>query len=123
LLGRQRERDVIDRLLEAARDRHGGVLVVHGDPGVGKSALLDYAVDSGSGFHVARTLGVEAEMELVYAALQQLCAPVLELLDRLPTPQSDALAVAFGLRAGTAPDPFLVGLAVLGLLSEAAEQE
>ena len=97
--------------------------MVHGDPGVGKSALLDYAVDSGSGFHVARTLGVEAEMELVYAALQQLCAPVLELLDRLPTPQRDALAVAFGLRAGTAPDPFLVGLAVLGLLSEAAEQE
>src|SRR4051812_8791677 len=122
LLGRQREREVIDRLLEAAHRGDGRALVVHGEPGVGKTALLDYAVEAGKGVRVARTVGVEGEMELASAALQQLCSPFLELRERLPQPQRDALAVAFGLDAGPAPDPFLVGLAVLGLLSEAAEE-
>jgi hypothetical protein len=121
LLGRQREREVLGRLLEAARGGHGGVLVVHGEPGVGKTALLEAAVQAGRAFRAARTVGVEGEMELAYAALQQLCAPILELTERLPEPQRDALAVAFGRSAGPAPNPFLVGLAALGLLSEAAE--
>ena len=122
LLGRQAEREVLGRLLEAARGGHGGVLVVHGEPGVGKTALLEDAVQAAAGFRVARAVGVESEMELAFAALHQLCAPMLDRLERLPAPQRDALAVAFGLRAGEAPDPFLVGLAALGLLSEAAEE-
>ncbi len=123
LLGRQRERAVLERLLDTARGGHGAVLVVHGDPGVGKTALLEYAVEAGEGFRVLRTAGVEGEMELDYAALQQLCSPILEFLERLPGPQRDALGVAFGLSGGPAPSPFLVGLAVLGLLSEAAEPQ
>ena len=121
LVGRKRERAVLDRLLEAARGGDGGVLVVHGEPGVGKSALLEYTVEAGQGYRVARTSGVEGEMELPFAALQQLCSPYLELEERLPQPQRDALGVAFGMNAGAPPNPFLVGLAVLGLLSEAAE--
>jgi predicted ATP-dependent serine protease len=81
LLGRQPERDVLRRLLEAARGGHGGVLVVHGEPGVGKTALLEDAVQAARAFRVARTVGVEGEMELAYAALQQLCAPILELTE------------------------------------------
>jgi hypothetical protein len=122
LLGRQRERAALDRLLEAARGGNGRVLVVHGEPGVGKTALLAYAVEAGPEFRVVRTVGVEGEMELPYAAVQQLCSPVLDLRERLPDPQRDALDVAFGLTAGSAPTPFLVGLAVLGLLSDAAEE-
>src|SRR5690349_21288424 len=122
LLGRQRERDVLERLLEAARGGRGGVLVVHGEPGVGKTALLEYAVQSGRGFRVARAVGVEGEMELAYAAVQQLCSPSLDFLERLPDPQRNAVGVALGLTAGRAPNPFLVGLAVLGLLSEAADE-
>ncbi|HYU93354.1 MAG TPA: ATP-binding protein [Actinomycetota bacterium] len=121
LVGRQRERAVLDRLLEAARGGDGGVLVVHGEPGVGKTALLEYAGETAQGYRVARTSGVEGKMELPFAVLQQLCSPFLGLVERLPQPQRDALGVAFGLRAGAAPNPFLVGLAVLGLLSEAAE--
>src|SRR5947208_6062487 len=123
LLGRQRERAVLERLLDTARDGHGAVLAVHGDPGVGKTALLEYAVEAGEDFRVLRAAGVEGEMELDYAALQQLCSPLLEFIERLPDPQCDALGVAFGLSAGQAPSPFLVGLAFLGLLSEAAEQQ
>ncbi len=123
LLGRDREREVLDRLLNGARGGSGGVLVVHGEPGVGKTALLEYAVEAGRQLRVARTVGVESEMELAFAALQQLCSPFLELMEHLPQPQRDALAVAFGLSAGPAPDPFLVGLAVLGLLAEAAEEQ
>ena len=123
LLGRQRERAVLERLLETARGGHGAVLVVHGDPGVGKTALLEYAVEAGAGFRVVRTAGVEGEMELDYAALQQLCSPFDEFIARLPDPQRDALEVAFGLSAGQPPSPFLVGLAVLGLLAEVAEQQ
>ena len=120
LVGRQREREILNRLLDAGR---GGVLVVHGEAGVGKTALLEYAVESGRGYQVARTSGVEAEAELPFAALQQLCSPFLDLLDHLPQPQREALGVAFGLSDGTVPNPFLVGLAVLGLLSEAAEMQ
>jgi DNA-binding CsgD family transcriptional regulator len=122
LLGRDREREALDRLLNAARGGRGGVLVVYGEPGVGKTALLEYAIEAGRGFRIVRTFGVEAEMELPYAALQQLCSPILELMESLPEPQRDALGVAFGLSAGPAPNPFLVGLATLGLLSEAAEE-
>src|SRR6202035_285852 len=123
LLGRQRERAVLERLLDAARGGHGAVLVVHGEPGVGKTALLEYAVEAGEDFRIVRTAGVEGEMELDFAALQRLCSPLLEVIEGLPVPQRDALGVAFGLSAGQAPSPFLVGLAALGLLSEAAEQQ
>jgi DNA-binding CsgD family transcriptional regulator len=119
LFGRAREREVLDRLLDGGR---GGVLVVHGEAGVGKTALLEYAVEAGREFRVARTSGVEADMELPFAAVQQLCSPFLDLSDRLPQPQHEALGVAFGLSTGSVPNPFLVGLAVLGLLSEAAEE-
>jgi len=121
LVGRKRERAVLDRLLEGARGGDGGVLVVHGEPGVGKTALLEYAIEAGHDYRVARTSGVEGEMELPFAALQQLCSSFLELQERLPQAQCDALGVAFGLIAGPPPNPILVGLAVLGLLSEATE--
>src|SRR6476469_7923070 len=122
LLGRQHEREVLDRVLDDARRGDGGVLVVHGDPGVGKTALLEWVVARGAQLQILRTVGVEGEMELPFAALQQLCSPILDLAERLPDPQGDALAVAFGLSRGKAPNPFLVGLAVLGLFSEAAEE-
>ena len=114
---------LLDRLLEAVRGGQSGVLVVAGEPGVGKTALLEYAIESASGFRVARTVGVEGEMELAFAALQQLCAPMLDRLGRLPAPQRGALGVAFGVSAGDAPDRFLVGLAVLSLLSEVADEQ
>ena len=123
LLGRERECEVLDELLNGVRTGDGGVLVMHGEAGVGKTALLDYAVEAAGGFRIGRTIGVEAEMELPFAAAQQLCAPFLELMERLPQPQHDALDVAFGRRAGPVPDPFLVGLAVLGVLAEAAEEQ
>jgi DNA-binding CsgD family transcriptional regulator len=123
LLGRRRERDVLDRVLESARAGHGGVLVVYGEPGVGKTALLDSTVDSAADFRIARTIGVEGEMELAFAALQQLCSASFDFMEHLPDPQRDAVEVAVGLRAGRPPNPFLVGLAVLNLLSEAAEQQ
>src|SRR6266853_158196 len=108
LLGREREREVLDRLLDGVRGGRGGVLVVHGEAGVGKTALLKYAAEAGREFRIARTFGVEAEMELPFAAVQQLCSPFFELMKRLPQPQHDALGVAFGLNAGPAPDRFLV---------------
>src|SRR5439155_1211254 len=121
LVGRRRECELLEKLLESARAGRGAVLVVHGEPGVGKTALLDYVVQKGDSFRIARTVGVEGEIELPFAALQQLCAPILALRMGLPPPQRDALGVAFGLAPGNAPSPFLLGLAVLGLLSEAAE--
>ena len=122
LLGREREREVLDRLLDGVRGGHGGVLVVHGEAGVGKTALLDYAVEAARQFRTAQASGIEAEMELPFAAVQQLCSPLLDFLERLPQPQHEALGVAFGLITGPAPNPFLVGLAVLGLLAEAAAE-
>jgi DNA-binding CsgD family transcriptional regulator len=123
LLDRTAEREVFDRLLECVRGGHSSVLIVRGEPGIGKTALLDYAVESAAGFQVLRVAGVEFEMELSFAALQQLCASLLGLLQRLPNPQRDALRVAFGLSDGLPADRFLVALAVLGLLSAAAHEQ
>lgn len=123
MLGRERECEMLDRLLDGVRGGHGGVLVVHGEAGVGKTALLEYAAETGRGFRIAATSGVEAEMELPFAAVAQLCSPFFEFTEHLPQPQHDALGVAFGLSTGPAPNPFLVGLAVLGLLAEAAEEQ
>jgi hypothetical protein len=113
---------VLDRLIDAVRAGEGRALVVRGEPGVGKTALLDYLVEHASGCRVARAAGVEAEMELAYAGLHQLLAPMLDRLDRLPGPQREALWTAFGLSSGSAPDRFLVGLAVLSLLADVAEE-
>src|SRR5580693_6158358 len=123
LLDRLPERAALGGLLDAARAGRSGVLVVRGEPGVGKTALLDWAVDSAADLRVARVAGVESEMELAFAALQQLCAPMLGQLEGLPDPQRAALGVAFGLETGAAPDRFLVGLAVLGLLSGVAGRQ
>jgi len=123
LLDRLAERAALGGLLDRVRAGHSGVLVLRGDPGVGKTALLDDMAGSAAGLRVARVAGVESEMELAFAALQQLCAPMLDRLERLPGPQRDALGVAFGLQAGAAPDRYLVGLAALSLLSETAEHQ
>jgi AAA ATPase domain len=123
LRGRQDECDVLDRLLKDVRTGQSQVLVVRGEPGVGKSALLEYVCQSASGCRVSRAAGVEYEMELAYAGLHQLCAPLLDLRERLPELQRDALETAFGLSAKATPDRFVVGLAVLGLLSESAEEQ
>jgi DNA-binding CsgD family transcriptional regulator len=120
---RRGEREALGRLLAAVRGGQSQVLVLCGEAGVGKTALLDFAIGSALGFRVMRTVGIESEMELAFAALQQLCSPMLDRLDRLPAPQQDALGVAFGLRAGDAPDRFLVGLAVLSLLAEVSEDQ
>src|ERR1700722_9252717 len=123
LLDRLPERAALSGLLAAARAGRSGVLVLRGEPGVGKTALLDWAVESAAGLRVVRVAGVESEMELAFAAVQQLCAPMLDQLAGLPDPQRAALGVAFGLETGAAPDRFLVGLAVLSLLSEVAERQ
>jgi DNA-binding CsgD family transcriptional regulator len=123
LLGRDAECEVLDRCLERVRGGQGSVVVVCGEPGIGKTALLEYAIDSASGFRVDRAAGVESEMELPFAALQQLCAPMLDRLERLPGPQRNALRVAFGLSGGDPPDRFLVALAVLSLQSETAQEQ
>jgi DNA-binding CsgD family transcriptional regulator len=122
LLGRSSDCEVLDRLLEGVRGGRSGVLVVRGEAGVGKTALLEYAIESASDLRVVRAVGAESEMELVFASLHQLCAPMLDRIDRLPGPQHDALGIAFGLKAGAVPDRFFVGLAVLSLLSEVAEE-
>jgi hypothetical protein len=115
LLDRLPERAALSQLLDAARAGRSGVLVMRGEPGIGKTALLDWAVESAAGLRVVRVAGVESEMELAFAALQQLCAPMLDQLGGLPDPQRAALGVAFGLTTGAAPDRFLVGLASLSL--------
>ena len=97
-------------------------MALRGEAGIGKTALLQYLVEFASGLKVVRAVGVESEMELSYASLHQLCAPLLDQLERLPGPQRDALRIVFGLSAGPAPDRFLVGLAVLSLVSEVAEK-
>jgi len=120
LTGRRAECGALGRLVAAVRAGESRALVVHGEPGVGKTALLEYLAGQASGCRVVRAGGVQSEMELAFAALHQLCAPMLDHLERLPAPQRDALRTAFGLSAGPAPDRFLIGLAVLGLLSEVA---
>jgi DNA-binding CsgD family transcriptional regulator len=122
LRGRDSECAALDRLLDAVRGGESRAIVLRGEPGVGKTALLDYAIGSAPDLRVLRAVGVESEMELAFASLQQLCAPTLDRLERLPGPQQDALGVALGLRAGQTPDRFLVALAALTLLSEAAEE-
>jgi DNA-binding CsgD family transcriptional regulator len=122
LRGRRSECARLDRVLDAARRGESRVLVLRGEPGIGKTALLDYAISSAPDLHVLRAAGVESEMELAFASLQHLCAPLLDRLGHLPSPQQDALRVAFGLSSGQAPDRFLVGLAALSLLSDVAEE-
>ena len=120
LWGRRQQCTALDGLLAEVRAGRSRVLVIRGEAGIGKTALLDYAAETAPDFRVARAEGVESEMELPFAALHQLCGPMLGRLGRLPGPQREALGVAFGLCPGGAPDRFLVGLAVLGLLSEVA---
>ena len=122
LRGRRRECDLLDQLLDPVHAGDSRVLVVRGEPGVGKTALLDYLVEHASGCRVAHAAGVQSEMELAYAGLHQLLTPMLDRLERLPAPQATALRTAFGVSPGPAPDRFLVGLATLGLLTDAAEE-
>src|SRR5580700_8357458 len=122
LLGRRSECAALDQLVASVRAGPSRALVLRGDADVGKSALLEYLMRHASGCGIARAAGVESEMELAYAGLQQLCAPFMDHLDRLPGPQRSALGIAFGLRDGPAPDRFLVGLATLSLLADRAEQ-
>ncbi len=123
LFGRQAERRRLKRLLDAIRRGESAALVVSGDAGIGKSALLDHLVAQAGECRVLRVAGIQAEAELAYAGLHHLCAPLLDHLDQLPQPQREALATAFGLRVGVPPDRFLMGLAVLGLLAAAAAEE
>ena len=120
--GRSSEREALERLLGDARAGRSAVLVIRGEAGMGKTALMRYAADRASGFRVAQTAGVESEMELPFAGLHQLCAPLLGRLEALPQPQQHALRVALGLAPGDVPDRFLVGLATLSLLAEVAEE-
>lgn len=123
LLGRQSECDTLDRLVAGVRAGQSRVLVLRGEAGVGKTALLGYLAASASGCQIARAAGVESEMELPFAGLHALCAPMLGRLRRLPDPQRAALSTAFGLDGGSAPDRFMVGLAMLSLLADVAEEE
>src|ERR1700754_3086454 len=116
LHGRHGECDLLDHLLVGTQAGESQVLVVRGEAGIGKTALLDYLAQRATGCRVVQASGAESEMELAFAGLPQLCAPLLDRLDRLPGPQRDALATAFGLNSGSPPDRFLVGLAVLSLL-------
>ncbi|MBV8948883.1 MAG: AAA family ATPase [Solirubrobacterales bacterium] len=122
LCGRSAERRLLDHLLEAVRTGESRTLVIVGEPGIGKTALLEHTVAISPDFRIVQTVGVESEMELAYASLHQLCAPLLDRVERLPAPQHHALEIVFGLSAGAAPDRFLVGLAVLSLLSGAADE-
>ena len=122
LSGRGTECARLDQLLAEAQLGRSAVLVLRGEPGIGKSALLEYAAERAEGRRVLRATGVEWEMELPFAGLHQLCAGLLDGLGRLPAPQRDALATAFGLDSGAQPDRFLVGLAALSLLSSAAAE-
>lgn len=122
LLGRRHEQQVLAELVDSARAGQGGVLVLRGDAGIGKTALLTDLRARAGDLRTIRISGAESEMELAYATVQQLCAPLLGHIDRLPVPQRDALRVALGLREGNAPDRLLVGLAVLTLLGDAAAE-
>jgi DNA-binding CsgD family transcriptional regulator len=122
LLGRRSECAALDRLLANVRAGPSRALVLRGEAGVGKSALLEYAVQHASGCGLVRAAGVQSEMELAFAGLHQLCAAFVARLEHLPGPQRDALGTAFGLHDGDPPDRFLVGLGVLSLLSDAAEE-
>ncbi len=122
LFGRRNECAALERLAAGVRAGRSGVLVLRGEAGVGKTALLDYLAGSAADLRVVRTAGVQAETELAFAVLHWLCLPVLDRMAQLPSPQREALGVAFGQAAGPVPDRFLVGLAVLSLLAEASAQ-
>ena len=122
LRGRARECGLLDELASAIRRGESRSLVLRGEAGIGKTALLEYLLASASDLTVARAVGVQSEMELAYASLHQLCGPLLDRIQQLPPPQRQAMEIVFGLSAGEAPDRFLVGLAVLSLFSDAAEQ-
>ena len=122
LLGRADESALLKGLIRDIRRGESRSLVLRGEAGIGKTALLEYLVESASDVTIARAVGVESEMELAFASLHQLCAPLLDRLERLPAPQRDALRIVFGQASGPPPERFLVGLAVLSLVSEAAEQ-
>ncbi|HEY6495885.1 MAG TPA: AAA family ATPase, partial [Trebonia sp.] len=122
LTNRTSECGELDGLIGAVRAGQSRVLVLHGEPGVGKTALLDYLDRQAAGCRVLRALGVQSEMELAFAGVHQLCAPVLDQLEMLPGPQRDALRTTFGLSQGSVPDRFLLSLAVLGLLSDVADE-
>src|ERR1700748_1591600 len=123
LLERDPEREVLDRLLAQTCAAQGRVLVLRGEAGIGKTALLGYLSAAAEGCRIARIAGVESEMELAFAGLHALCAPLLGRLGHLPVPQRDALNTAFGMSGGSPPDRFLVGLAVLSLLADTAEEQ
>ncbi|WP_280258492.1 helix-turn-helix transcriptional regulator [Nocardia wallacei] len=123
LYGREREQEVFTGLLYRARTGHGAAVDLTGEPGIGKTALMDEFAAAASGASVLRATSVETEAEFGYATLHQLLLPVLNRIDRLPTPQSDALQIVFGLAAGPAPERFAVGLATLSLLSDLASDE
>ena len=123
LLGRKSECEALAQLLSDAISGTSRVMVLRGDAGVGKTALLEYLSDQAAEWRVARAVGVESEMELAYSGLHQLCGPMLDHLDRLPAPQREALATVFGLSAGPTPDRFLVGLASLTLFAEVADEQ
>jgi DNA-binding CsgD family transcriptional regulator len=120
LFDRGPEKEALDRVLTGVREGLSGALVVRGEAGIGKTALLEYAVGAAADMQVARAVGIESEMELGFAALHQLLVPFLGRLERLPAPQREALGSAFGLAEGVAADLFLVGLAALTLLADAA---
>jgi predicted ATPase len=123
LLDRSGERETLDRVVEAVRTGQSRTLVIRGEAGVGKTALLEYLLERSEGCRVIRVAGIQSEMELAFAVIHQLCVPMLDRLERLPKPQRMALTTAFGLTAGPAPDRFLVGLAVLSVLSETAAKQ
>ncbi|MFD0816959.1 AAA family ATPase, partial [Micromonospora zhanjiangensis] len=125
LLGRRAERDTVKQLLIQAHAGHSGTLVVRGEAGIGKTAILEHARDTAtrSGYRVESAVGAESETQFAFAGLHQLCAPLLDRVGVLPEPQQAALGVAFGMRGGAAPDRFLVGLATLNLLAEIAEEQ
>ncbi|HET6987477.1 MAG TPA: AAA family ATPase, partial [Kribbella sp.] len=123
LQGRRDECDLLDGLVEAIRAGRGRSLVLTGEPGVGKTALLDYLAAQAAGCRVVRMTAIQSEMELAFAGLHQLCSPMLNRLDALPEPQRTALGTIFGLRFGEPPDRFLVGLATLNLLGEVANHQ
>jgi DNA-binding CsgD family transcriptional regulator len=122
LRGRSRECALLDDLVSAIRRGDSRSLVLRGEAGIGKTALLDYLVESASGLTIVRAAGVQSEIELAFASLHQLCGPILDRADVLPTPQRQALEIVFGVSAGEGPDQFLVGLAMLSLFSEVAEE-
>src|SRR6516225_8312090 len=117
LRGRADACAVLSQLVEDIRHGESRSLVLRGEAGIGKTALLEYLIESASDMTLVRVVGVESEMELAFASLHQLCGPMLDRLDRLPAPQQQALEIVFGMSAGTAPDRFLVGLAVLSLFA------